>query len=102
MNPRTFSSTNATFFKITAITNDGTVTHLDPVENTAQFAEAAADGCWKFTHESGDAGNPAGYCKFVYDLSQFDGQDVTIAIAIFKGEANGDENKLLFYSVKID
>ena len=47
-------------------------------------------------------GNPAGYCKFVYDLSQFDGQDVTIAIAIFKGEANGDENKLLFYSVKID
>lgn len=102
LNTRTFSSTNATFFKITAITNDGTVTHLDPVENTAQFAEAAADGCWKFTHESGDAGNPAGYCKFVYDLSQFDGQDVTIAIAIFKGEANGDENKLLFYSVKID
>ena len=99
---RTFSSTNATFFKLTAITNDGVVKHLSPASNNAQFAEAAADGCWKFTHESGDAGNPDGYCSFVYDLSEFDGQDVMLTIAIFKGEANGDENKLLFYSINLN
>lgn len=98
---RTFSSVNATFFKITAITNDGTVKHLSPVSNTASYAEAAADGCWKFTHENGDPGNPDGYCEFVYDLSEFDGQDVMLTIGVFKGEANGDENKLLFYSIDL-
>lgn len=99
---RNFSSTNATFFKITAITNDGTVKHLSPASNTANFAEAAADGCWKFMHEGGDANNPAGYCDFVYDLSEFNGQDVMITIGVFKGEANGDENKLLFYSINLN
>lgn len=99
---RCFSSTNATFFKITAITNDGEVTHLSPVSNTATYAEAAADGCWKFMHENGDPGNPDGYCEFVYDLSGFDGQDVMITIGVFKGEANGDENKLLFYSISLN
>lgn len=99
---RTFSSTNATFFKITAITNDGTVKHLSPVSNTANFAEAAADGCWKFMHEGGDANNPAGYCDFVYDLSEFNGKDVMITIGVYKGEANGDENKLLFYSINLN
>lgn len=102
LSTRCFSSTVATFFKITAITNDGTVTHLSPISNTATYAEAAADGCWKFTHNSGDPGNPDGYCKFVYDLSQFNGQDVMIIIGVFKGEDNGNENKLLFYSVNLD
>lgn len=99
---RCFSSTNATFFKITAITMDGTVRHLTPVSNTADMAEAAADGCWKFIHESGNTGNPDGYASFVYDLSEFDGQDVMLTIGVFKGESNGDENKLLFYSIELN
>lgn len=99
---RNFSSTNATFFKVTAIENDGTVTHLSPVSNTANFAEAAADGCWKFIHESGDSGNPDAYADFVYDLSGFSGKDVMITIGVFKGEANGDENKLVIYRLAMN
>ena len=53
---RNFSSVNATFFKLTAITEDGTVKHIIP---TASVGEAAADGCWKFCHEDGSADNPA-------------------------------------------
>lgn len=99
---RNFSSSNATFFKVTAITEDGTVTHLSPVSNTAKFAEAAADGCWKFIHESGDKGNPDAYADFVYDLSAFNGKNVMITIGVFKGEANGDENKLVIYKLQMN
>jgi hypothetical protein len=99
---RCFSSANATFFKITAITMDGTLKHLSPVSNTATMAEAAADGCWKFIHEAGGPDAPNAYASFVYDLSEFDGQDVVITIGVFKGESNGDENKLLFYSVDLN
>lgn len=99
---RNFSSTNATFFKVTAITEDGTVTHMSPVSNTANFAEAAADGCWKFIHESGDNGNPDAYADFVYDFSAFNGKNIMITIGVFKGEANGDENKLVFYKLQMN
>lgn len=99
---RNFSSSDATFFKLTAITNDGTVTHLAPVSNTATFAESAADGCWKFIHESGSADDPDGYARFVYDLSQFDGKDVFLTLGVFKGEANGGENKLVIYSIDVE
>lgn len=99
---RNFSSTHATFFKLTAIRMDGSVTHLAPVSNTAQWAEAAADGCWKFIHESGTKGDPDGYADFVYDLSGFDGEDVMLVIGIFKGEANDDENKLVLRAITLD
>lgn len=99
---RNFSSSNPTFFKMTAITEDGTLKHLSPVENTAQMAEAAADGCWKFIHESGDKSHPDDYAKFVYDLSEFNGKNVMITIGIFKGEANGDENKLVFRAIDLN
>ena len=84
---------------MTAIRMDGTVTHLAPVSNTARFAEAAADGCWKFIHEAGGKGDSEGYADFVYDLSQFNGEDVMLTIGIFKGEANDDENKLVMRGI---
>ncbi len=99
---RNFSGTNATFFKVTAVKNDGTVTHLSPVSNTASFAEAAADGCWKFIHEAGNPGEPNAYADFVYDLSAFNGEDVMIILGVFKGEANDDENKLVVYKVAVN
>lgn len=99
---RNFSSSNATFFKVTAITNDGAATHLSPAEHTANYAEAAADGCWKFMHEDGNTGNPDGYCEFVYDLSAYDGQDVTIVIGVIKGEDTGTEDKLVLYSINLN
>lgn len=98
---RNFGS-NYTFFKLTAITETGTVTHLAPISNTATEAEAAEDGCWKFKHESGGPGNSDEYASFVYDLSQFSGSDVVLCLGVYKGESNGDENKLCIYSIDLE
>lgn len=98
---RTFGS-EYTFFKVTAIKEDGTVYHLTPASNTAQEAAAAADGCWKFKHDGGSKGEPDAYASFVYDLSQFNGNNVVLAIGVYNGELNGAENKLGFYSIDLD
>lgn len=98
---RNFGS-NYTFFKVTAIEDNGTVDHLTPASNTAQEASAGADGTWKFKHGNGGAGTPDDYAAFVYDLSAYNGQDVTIVIGVYKGEANGDENKLVFHTIKMN
>jgi len=99
---RNFGS-NYTFFKVTVIKEDGTVAHIAPSSNTAQEASAAADGCWKFKHANGTADNPDGYASFVYDLSQFNGNNVVVAIGVYKGEStNTDENKLVLYNISLD
>lgn len=100
-NTRNFGS-NYTYFKLTAILDDGTVTHVEPQSNTADEALAAEDGCWKFKHGDGGAGNPEGYASFVYDLSQFDGTDVTLVLGVYNGEANTGENKLVFHSINLN
>ncbi len=91
-----------TYFKLTAIEDNGTVTHIAPQSNTAQDASAAEDGTWKFKHDDGGPGNEDKYADFVYDLSPFNGKDVTIAIGVYNGVANSGENKLLFHTIKID
>jgi hypothetical protein len=102
LSTRNFSS-NPTYFKVTAIQNDGTVTHLDPQFNAAEVnASAAEDGTWKFTHQQGGSGNPDDYAKFEYDLSQFDGQDVTIVIGVYNGVADSGENKLVFHQIDLN
>jgi hypothetical protein len=95
-------STNFTYFKLTAIENDGTVTHVAPTSNTAQEASAAENGCWKFKHEAGGAGDPEAYASFVYDLSQFNGKDVTLAFGVYNGQADSGENKLVFHTIKLN
>ena len=100
LNTRNFGS-NFTYFKITAIGNDGTVTHLSPASNTAQEAMAAANGTWKFKHGNGGADNPEGYASFKYDLTQFNGTDVTLSIGVYNGEANTGENKLVIHSIEL-
>lgn len=100
-NTRNFGS-NYTYFKVTAIDDDGNVIHLTPASNTAQEAVAAADGCWKFKHGNGSKETPGEYAAFVYDLASFNGKNVTIAIGVYKGEANGDENKLVFHSINLN
>jgi hypothetical protein len=91
-----------TFFKLTAIEDDGTVTHIAPQSNTAQEASAADDGCWKFKHDDGGPGNEDGYASFVYDLSQFNGKNVTLAFGVYNGAANSGENKLLFHTIDLN
>ncbi|MFH6984640.1 carboxypeptidase-like regulatory domain-containing protein [Marinoscillum luteum] len=101
LNTRNFGD-NPTYFKLTAIQDNGTVTHIAPTSNTAQEASAAADGCWTFKHGDGGADNPEGYASFVYDLSQFDGEDVTLAFGVYNGVADSGENKLVFYSIELN
>ncbi len=102
LNCRNFHSTHATYFKVTAITEDGTVEHLQPAaDHGAQFAQAATNGSWKFTHEGGDKDNPEAYAHFKYDLAKFNGKKVVIALAVFKGDDNGDENKLSIHSITL-
>lgn len=99
---RTFGG-NYTFFKLTVIKEDGTVMHIAPSSNTAQEALIATDGCWKFKHVSGSADNPDAYASFVYDLSQFNGNNVVIALGVYKGEStNTDENKLVIFSLNMN
>ncbi|MDR3184405.1 MAG: carboxypeptidase regulatory-like domain-containing protein [Prevotellaceae bacterium] len=100
---RNFGS-NYTFFKLTAIKEDGTVSHLAPTSNTADEASEAenGDGCWKFKHEKGSADNPEEYASFVYDLSQFNGSNVVLCLGVYKGESNTDENQLVLYSIELN
>lgn len=91
-----------TFFKLTVIKEDGTVTHVAPQSNTAETASAAADGCWKFKHGQGGPGDPDAYASFVYDLSPFNGNNVVLVFGVYNGEVNGDENKLVFYSINLN
>lgn len=98
---RNFSG-NATFFKVTAITEDFQVEHLSPVDYNAVSASAAADGCWKFINNKGDRSNPDDYATFTYDLSEYNGKNVIVTIGVFKGENNGDESKICFYSVTMN
>lgn len=100
-NTRNFSE-NPTYFKLTAIEDDGTVTHIAPHSNTAQEASEAEDGTWKFVHGDGSAGNPEGYAAFDYDLSQFNGKDVVLVIGVYNGVANSGENKLVFHSINLN
>jgi hypothetical protein len=98
---RNFGS-NYTYFKLTAIKEDGTLIHVAPTSNTAQDASAAENGCWKFKHGAGGASNPEEYASFVYDLSQFNGNDVLFVFGIYNGAANSGENKLVFYSINVE
>lgn len=92
----------ATFVKITAIKNDGTVEHIVPASNTAASSSAAPNGCWKFVHQNGGPGNPDAYAKFVYDLSKFNGEDVVLVLGVYKGEDNGTESKVCIYDVEMN
>ena len=102
LNCRTFSNTNATFFKLITITEDcSTVKAIIPAVSGTTGASEASDGCMKLIHESGSADSPEDYAHFTYDLSEFNGKNVVVALAVFKGEENGDENKLSIHSINV-
>lgn len=99
---RNFSSANSTVFKLTAITNDMAVKHILPSNVSANQWGEAGDGCVSFVHEDGGKGNPEAYATFTYDLTEFDGKDVTLCLGVYKGTDNGDENKLCIYSANLN
>lgn len=103
---RNFQSGSApdhyTYFKLTAIKDDGTVVHLAPTSNTAEDASEENDGCWKFRHYYGSKDDPDSYASFVYDLSQFDGSNVVLVFGVYNGAASTSENKLAFYKIDLN
>lgn len=99
---RNFSGSNATFYKLTAIDDNMNVEHLKPSKVEAQQWENAAGGCIKFIHEDGGTGSPEKYATFEFDLSKYNGKNVTLVLGVYKGEDNGDENKLCIYSINMN
>ena len=98
---RNFAGTY-TFMKLTAVKDDGTVATLDPTFDAGKDVVAGDNGTWKFKHQNGGPNNPDDYLSLRYDLTPFSGGNVTLVFGVYKGEANGDENKLCFYSINLD
>ena len=94
---------NATFFKLIAITDDMNVKYLQPnsESNVAELTEGP-DGTIKFRHNNGDNSHPENYGKFVFDLSQYKNKNVTLVLGVYKGEENGDENKVTIYDINLN
>ena len=94
---------NFTVAKLTVITEDMEVEHVLPKSNTAVEYAEAADGCFKYKNNRGEPNEEqvGEYADFVFDLSKYNGKNVVVAIGVFKGEENGDENKICFHSVSL-
>lgn len=91
---RSFSEANSTWFRLTVIDEDMTVTHILPASHKADSYSEEDENFVKFNHRNGTADAPDGYATFTYDLSAFDGKEVILALGVYVGEQNGDENKL--------
>lgn len=92
-----------TYYKLIAITDDMNVKYLQPTkESKVDELTEGPDDTIKFNHKNGDTGHPENYGKFVFDLSQYNGQNVTLVLAVYKGEENGDENKVTIYSIDLN
>lgn len=105
MKIRNFSIEHPTYFKVVAISEDCEVKFLEPTVHTVgnghenNFAESLGNGAWKFINEGGSQDEPELYANFEYDMSEYSGKNVIIALAVFKGDDNGDENKLSIHSI---
>lgn len=91
---RSFSEANSTWFRLTVIAEDMTVTHILPASHKADSYSEEDGNFVKFNHRNGTADAPDGYATFTYDLSDFNGKEVILALGVYAGEQNGDENKL--------
>ena len=91
---RSFSEANSTWFRLTAIDEDMNVSHILPASHTADSYSEETGNFVKFNHRNGTADAPDGYATFTYDLSEFNGMEVILALGVYAGEQNGDENKL--------
>lgn len=91
---RSFSEANSTWFRLTVIDEGMTVTHILPASHTADSYSEVTGYFVKFNHRNGTADAPDGYATFTYDLSDFNDKKVILALGVYAGEQNGDENKL--------
>ena len=93
---RNFEDANETYFKVMAITEDGSAASLKPGETSTvdKYSFDETDQVIKFVHNRGEGnGELSDYGKFDFDLSSYSGQDIIIAIAVFKGESGENNNQ---------
>jgi len=104
---RGFSTENPTYFRVVAITEKAEVANLEATEtvvgsgNEANYLERVS-GTYKMISDGGGVFTPEEYTKLVFDLSAYNGQNVVIAIATFKGEDNDEENKMGIHSLVLE
>lgn len=99
---RTFSSASPTVFRVTVVPlESGIALPITPVSNSARAASPVTNGCWSFLHEWGN-GNPDDYAEFVYDLSDYRGKDIVLALGIHKGPTRAGEQKLCICKIVMD
>lgn len=100
---RNFDGNNATYVKLAAIDDNMNVKFIQPSSTSVADSWGKADhGCFWFIHQNGGAGSPEKYAQFNFDLSQFNGKDVTLVLGVYKGTDNSGENKLCIYSVDLN
>lgn len=82
------------FFKFAAFDETGTLLkYIAPQAGAA--GSAGPDGTWKFIN------NTSEYSKFEFDLSEYNGRTITVALGVIKGEANNSENKIAIQSIEL-
>ena len=93
-------------FRVSAITENMKIHHLEPVKHQAVSASAVegGNGCWKFINNKGVDGKVDDYASFEYDLSRFNGKNVVLTVAIHKGECpdQADEQRIIIHSVDFE
>jgi hypothetical protein len=103
-----------TYFKLSAVEEDGTVTHIIPATATINATDATAiysttdrsggniNGCVRFSNKDGSATSPEKYAVFVYDLSQFSGSNIALVLGVYNVVTDTSENKVQIYSIDLE
>ncbi|MBB4035486.1 5-hydroxyisourate hydrolase-like protein (transthyretin family) [Dysgonomonas hofstadii] len=100
-----------TYFKLSVVKEDGTVTHVIPTTATINATDAAAvyattdrsggniNGCVRFSNKDGSSSAPEKYAVFEYDLSQFNNSNVVLVLGVYNVVEDTSENKVQIYSI---
>lgn len=103
-----------TYFKLSVVREDGTVTHIVPSNATINATDEAAvysttdrsggniNGCVRFSNMDGSSSEPEKYAVFEYDLSPYVGDNVVIVIGVYNVIPDTSENKIQIYSIDLD
>lgn len=103
-----------TYFKLSAVKEDGTVIHIIPTTATINATDPAAvysttdrsggdiNGCVRFSNKEGSSSASEKYAVFVYDLSQFNGNNVALVLGVYNVVTDTSENKVQIYSIDLE
>ena len=101
---RNFSGSEPTTCSVAAITTDGEMHFLSPAASSVvdDLKAVEGTGCFEFIHERGGLDVPDEYGVFVFDLSEYNGQDVVFTLAVHKGSVRGGEQKICLHSIDLE